>query len=276
MRIALVITELFPGGAEKCLVHLACFLHREGHDVEVWQLGSAPPPDKATLTERLEREGIAWHSGDIVKPWQFPGGVRWLRRELRRFQPDVTQAFLFHANLAAAIACRGLPCRLFGGARVRQPQRWRQRLQRCASARMEKLICVSESVARHCEHQEGISAERLIVIPNGIEQPEYRSGGPESAARLTPSSSRRATGDGAPDIDLPTGARVLLFLGRLADQKGVEPLLRLAADPLLERLPEHHLVGRHAGFSQQARRPRGCRSGCSDTRENFTSVEHRE
>ncbi len=34
----------------------------------------------------------------------FLGAVRWLRRLLREFQPDVVQSMLFHANLLAALA----------------------------------------------------------------------------------------------------------------------------------------------------------------------------
>ena len=230
MRVALVITELYPGGAEKCFVNLACFLQSRGHQVVVWQLWPVPPPERRQLTQQLDQHGIVWHSGGARSTWQFIKATRWLRRELIAFEPDVTQAFLFHANLAAALAHqrfpKGLPGRLFGGVRVAQPERWRQRLQRWAAGRMEKLVCVSQSVAAHCHWIEKIPNDKLIVIPNGLEIPTITAENNLCWSRL----------------GLPIDARVLLFVGRLTEQKGVVEFMSRSVPDLLTRLPEHHLV----------------------------------
>jgi glycosyltransferase involved in cell wall biosynthesis len=233
MRIALVITELHPGGAERCLVHLAIYLKSQGHQVQVWELWPPPPAGKTLLTEELDAAEIVWKSGGAVKPWDFPRAARWLRRELIAFRPDVVQAFLFHANVAAALATRTIDCKLFGGARVRQPQWWRQRLQKWASSRMHKLVCVSQGVYDHCQQVERIPPAKLIVIPNGIElaDNEFAQHAPTAQA----ASARWET------LGLPPAARVLLFVGRLDRQKGVEELLR-ESDRLLRKLPEHQLV----------------------------------
>lgn len=230
MRIALVITELHPGGAEKCCVNLACYLHARGHQVGVWQLWPEPPPERRQLTAQLDQHGIAWWSGNARSARQFPQAVRWLRRELIAFQPDVTQSFLFHANLAAALAHRlvprRLPSRLYGGARVAQPERWRQRLQRWAVGPMEKLVCVSHSVAEHCHTREGIPTRKLLVIPNGLE--------------LSAMATRESVCWS--QLGLPENSRVLLFVGRLTEQKGIVEFMTRVAPELLKRLPAHHLV----------------------------------
>ncbi|MEO8269353.1 MAG: glycosyltransferase [Aureliella sp.] len=230
MRIALVITELYPGGAEKCLVNLACYLQSRGHQVVVWQLWPDPPPERRQLTQRLDQHGIAWHSGGARSTWQFIQASRWLRRELIAFEPDVTQAFLFHANVAASLAHRRFPRRmsgrLIGGARVAQPQRWRQRMHRWAAGRMEKLVCVSQSVAAHCHLIEKIPNGKLIVIPNGLEIPATTTDNTKSWSSL----------------GLPKDARVLLFVGRLTEQKGILEFISRVVPDLLSRLPEHHLV----------------------------------
>ena len=104
MRIALTTTELRPGGAEKCLVNLAVYLRRQGHEVRVWQILPPPPKEQSELVQHLEAEGIPWRSGNAVSIWHFLRILRWLRDEFRSFRPDVVQSFLFHANVACALA----------------------------------------------------------------------------------------------------------------------------------------------------------------------------
>jgi len=236
MRIALVITEIHPGGAEKCFVNLACFLQERGHEVRLWQLWPEPPPDRNQLARQLTEHGIPWSSGGAVKPWDFWSVTRWLRRELNSYRPEMVQSFLFHANLACALALRGHNCRLMGGARVAQPEWWRQQLQRWAVRRMERLVCVSQSVADHITRVEGVAKEKLYLIPNGTQLPDLHCPNSRSWSEL----------------GLPDTARVLLFVGRLTAQKGIVEFLTRSAERLLRQLPEHHLVLMGEGDQAQA------------------------
>lgn len=224
MRIALTITELWPGGAEKCFANLARFLHARGHEVAVWELWPPPPEASRDITDRLDEFNIPWKSGNAVRAWHFPAACRWLRREFDTFAPDVVQSFLFHANVATAIALRGRDTPFFGGARVSQPEYVRQKLQRWASRRMHKLVCVSESVAAHCRNVEGIRPDRLVVIPNGLDTSTIQE------------SHRNWT-----ELGLPQEAQVALFVGRLDNQKGVIPLVE-SADQFLGKNERLHLV----------------------------------
>lgn len=223
MRIGLIITELHPGGAEKCFVQLAIYLKSLGHEVQVWQLWPEPPLGKRQLTDQLDQHQITWKSGGAVRPWHFLSTARWLSHELQTFKPDIVQSFLFHGNLAAAIASRRSPWKLFGGARVRQPERYRQLLQRWSSKAMHRLICVSQGVLEHCRDREGIPSEKLAVIANGISLKESPT--PIDIA----------------NFGVPADRPILLFVGRLDPQKGVDGLLQ-NADSILERLPDHQLV----------------------------------
>lgn len=223
MRIALTITELYPGGAEKCFVNLTQFLKDRGHAVSVWQLWPDTPIEHRQFVEQLEANGISVASGGAARAKDFPFTARWLRKELRDFKPDVIQSFLFHANVASAFAApKSVP--LFGGARVSQPEWSRRLLQRWAARRMNKLICVSESVAEHCEKIEKIPREKLHIIPNGI-----RPWKPDS------------TGCDWTELGLPSDSKVVLFVGRLTRQKGILELLEHGC-PFLKKLPEHRLV----------------------------------
>lgn len=231
MRIAIVITELHPGGAEKCCVQLAIYLKRLGHAVTVLQLWPEPPADKRALVDMLDKFEIPWKSAGAVRPLDFFRATQWLKRELRTFAPDVVQSFLLHANFAVALARHSFRGPFFGGARVRQPEWLRQKLQRWSARRMTRLICVSRSVETHCRSVEHIPAELLTTIPNGIEIPTVTRIASPAAA------------------DLPTNTPYLLFVGRLVPQKGIELLIQ-RADELLEQLPKHHLICIGEGLSR--------------------------
>ncbi len=233
MRIALVITELDPGGAEKCLTQLACYLADQGHDVRVFAIGPPPISGQDHFLRELEAHkvpvafGIA--PGRARSTLSFPKVVGWLRSELRQFSPEIVQSMLFHGNLITALAVDRKGARVFGGVRVRQPERWRWWLERWSSRRMTKLVCVSDDVACHCEKVERIAPEKLITIPNGIDLRFVDRS-------ITASQNLKWT-----EFGLPEDARVLLFAGRLHPQKGVEELVT-RANALLSSLPKYHLV----------------------------------
>ena len=233
MRIALVITELDPGGAEKCLTQLACFLADRGHHVKVFAIGPPPTAGQDHFLQELKAHNVSVAfgigPGRVRSMRSFPKVVVWLRSELRQFLPEVVQSMLFHGNLLAALAADNKRVRVFGGVRVRQPERWRWLLERWSSHRMLKLVCVSEDVARHCERIERIRPEKLVTIPNGIDLEAV-----DQIVHATPVLKWTQFG-------LPDDARVLLFVGRLHPQKGIEELV-VRSNDLLSALPQHHLV----------------------------------
>lgn len=233
MRIALVITELDPGGAEKCLTQLACYLSDLGHEVRVFAIGPPPAPGQEQFVKQLESHKIqvafGIGLGGVRSTRSFPKVIRWLRAELRKFAPDVVQSMLFHGNLLAALSVDRKRTAFFGGVRVRQPERWRWWLERWSARRMLKMVCVSEDVTQHCVQQERIEPHKLVTIPNGID------------LQLVEKSAIAAKEWDWTRYGLPADARVLLFVGRLHPQKGIEELVA-RADDLLALLPQHHLV----------------------------------
>ena len=134
MRIALVITELDPGGAENCLTQLACHLAKQGNEVRVYAIGPPPIAAQDRLLRQLKDHQVPVEfcvpTGGQRSLLAFPRIVRWLRRHFRQFDPEVAQSMLFHGNLATAIAVDTSRTRFFGGVRVRQPERFRWWLQR--------------------------------------------------------------------------------------------------------------------------------------------------
>ena len=223
MRIDLVITELDTGGAEKCCSELAIFLANRGHRVRVIALGPRPPIAKDSLVRFLESNQIEPHFLEGEKWWMLPRVVSKLKRLLTIDRPDIVQSFLWHANVVSAWVVPSLGIPLFSGIRVAEPRKTRHALERWATSRSTKTICVSQGVADWCIQNERIDAGKLIVIPNGIAVVTQRHPIPTDSHAV------------------PDQARILLFVGRLNHQKGIDVLVKHAQD-LLDRLPDHHLV----------------------------------
>ncbi|MFK8112912.1 MAG: glycosyltransferase [Rubripirellula sp.] len=226
MRINFVITELFVGGAERCLTELAIGLAEAGDDVHVFSIGSLPQGEKRLLVDRLEAAGIPVESGNAdssLKSWSV---YRQLNRWFVDTQPKICQTFMFHANVLgtqAAIAS-GVPIRV-GGLRVAEARSLRCRLERRAVRRMESLVCVSAEVQAFAEEKLGCSRASSVVIPNGVDVTRFATARPQSWS----------------SIGWPDDAIVSLFVGRLHPQKGID-LLQKQIDVLAPKGSNRRLL----------------------------------
>ncbi|MBC8350754.1 MAG: glycosyltransferase [Planctomycetes bacterium] len=226
VRIAFVITELEVGGAERCLVNLASGIDRTRFAPTVCSLAPRPAAGKDTLVRQLEDASIPVHFLNLRSSISFLSGMSKLKRLLREHEIDVVQTFLFHANVIGAFAAQaaGVP-KIVSGLRVADPARWRMALERFAARRAEYIVCVSHSVAEFVKTKVGAPDSKLRVIPNGI----------DLSTIPTDNIPNRT------ELGLPTERRILLAVGRLHRQKGLDWLLALAPE-LFKRLPEHDLV----------------------------------
>jgi glycosyltransferase involved in cell wall biosynthesis len=223
LPLALVITELDFGGAE--LVNLAMGLSRERFSPAVYSLQSRPKND--LLVRRLEEAGIPVHFLDVHSHWQFFSAVSRLAELFRQQQPQVVQSFLFHANVVATMAARkaNVP-RVVTGIRVADPSAWRQRVERWLMPQMDKIVCVSQSVADYSAGKCGFPAEKLVVIPNGVHLSRFENVQPADLTQL----------------GIPAGRRAILYVGRLDRQKGLDWLLGEVIPLVFQDLPQHDLL----------------------------------
>src|SRR6476659_3996137 len=125
-RVALVITELEPGGAERCLVEIAIGLDRAKFAPVVVSL--TPPPtdaEKQILVERLHHAGVPIHFLNFTRVWDFFAATGRLADLFRSEQIELVQTFLFHANVtgARAAGAANVP-HLLAGIRVADPRPW--------------------------------------------------------------------------------------------------------------------------------------------------------
>ncbi len=227
IRVALCITELDVGGAERALVELATRLDPARVAPVVYCLQPRPESDEASCVPPLEAAGIAVHCLGARRTWQIPGALRRLKRLLVDEKPDLVQTFLFHANIAGRIAARRAGVRrVVSGIRVaEQHSRWHLWIDRLTAGLVDRHVCVSQAVARFSAERARLPADRLVVIPNGIDADRYPA---ECPADLD-------------SCGLRAGRRVVTYVGRLDRQKGVRWLLETA--PLwLERVPDCDLL----------------------------------
>ena len=235
VRLALVITELEIGGAEQALVNLATGLARERFSPEVYSL--KPRPKNELLVQRLEAAKIPVHFLDVKSFWQFFSAVARLAALFKEQQPQVVQSFLFNANVVATLAARRAKVpRMVTGIRVADPNQWRQRMERWLTPKVDKVVCVSQGVADFCQSKCRFPAEKLVVIPNGVDLSRFENVQP---ADLT-------------ELGVAPGRRAILYVGRLEWQKGLDWLLVKVMPRVFRELPQHDLLLVGAGPEHDA------------------------
>lgn len=233
--VALVITELAVGGAERCLTNLAIGIDKERFEPVVYSIRPRPASGKDLLVEQLAAAGVAVRFADIRSKWQAPLMVRRLKRLLAEQQPQIVQNFLYHANVAGTLAAAqlGVP-HILMGMRVADPRRLRSWLERWLAADVERIVCVSQSVAEHSLAR-GFRPEKVTVIPNGIDLARFADVAPFNFAQF----------------GVPSGRKAIVYLGRLDPQKGLDDLLRVTPR-ILGELPDRDLLLVGDGPQRQA------------------------
>ncbi len=221
VSIALVITDLDVGGAERALTAMATQLQPARWRVKVFCLGGP-----GRLTEVLREANVPCECLCVHRRNPVQAVVR-LSRSLRRFRPDLVQSFMFHANLAARLSAPWAGCPwVVGGLRVAERGKsWHLMLDRLTASFATGSVCVSQGVLRFSRDVAGLNPARLTVIPNGIDVRPF-----EQATRLP-----------RVEIGVPENAHLALYLGRLDPQKGLPDLLD-AAQQVIDARPDWHLA----------------------------------
>jgi glycosyltransferase involved in cell wall biosynthesis len=227
MRIALCITELDLGGAERCLTELALHVDRDRFTPIVYCLGPRPAREDASCLPLLERAGVEVHCLGGRAIHYFPLVVARLRRLLAAQSPQLIQTFLFHANLLGRIAARRAGVKfVVSGIRVAErASRWHLWLDRFTEGWVDRYVCVSGQVAEFSRVDGGLPASKLVVIPNGVDLDRFPA---RQAADLSA-------------LGVAAGRRIVTFVGRLDRQKGTEWLIETAG-PWMEKRPDCDLL----------------------------------
>ena len=227
IRVALCITELDVGGAERCLTELASRLDRTRFAPVVYSLGPPPAEEEASCLPALQAAGVEVHFLGGRNVWQFPAVLWRLKRLLLTQNPHVIQTFLFHANIVGRIAAHQAGVRaIVSGVRVAERAAgWHLRLDRLTERWVDRYVCVSRSVADFSASVGGLPPEKLVVIPNGVNLEKYPARAPADLRQF----------------GIAAGRHAVVFVGRLERQKGVDWLIETSPRWLAE-LPDCDLL----------------------------------
>jgi len=218
--ILYLISELDVGGAEKNLCRLATGLNWErfGRPAVACLWGSG------RVGEWLEDAGIEVIHLHLRKVGLLLAALK-LRGILKSGRFELLHSFLFHANFVGRLAAARTGVPVVSSIRVTEVDRpFRVTLDRLTNRLVAAETCVSEAVRRWSIEQ-GLPAEKLFTIPNGVDCSAYQA----------------EKGKLRGELNLPAEAKIALLPARLARQKGPDILLE-AAVALCPRMPDLHFV----------------------------------
>lgn len=210
MRILQVSSARTFGGGERHLADLARGLAARGHEL-LFALGEGSP-----LRERLERAGAR---GVFTLPPRNSldlGGALRLARLAREHGAEV-----IHAHVARDYAPAAFAARRAGGTRLvitRHVLFPLSRAHRLWLSNAARVIAVSEAVARALRAQKIFDADKIRVVPNGVDLERFGRASTEFE-RAGSAASGGARGR-VPRVGI---------VGELSEVKGQEDFLRAAA-----------------------------------------------
>ncbi|NUQ01369.1 MAG: glycosyltransferase, partial [Armatimonadetes bacterium] len=216
-----VVWSLGYGGLERMVLDLAVGLRPLGWRVEVVALTNQVPLAEAFTAAGVPVQVEPQHGLDYRLP-------RRLARLFRRLGADLVHAHNYGRYLYAGPAARlaRLPSLYTEHSNTRPAERALWHTQRLISRQAGGVVAVSETVRQGLVQQQGLPAELVRVIPNGVDLERFAGG---DRARL-----RRELGVTSDDL-------VIGHVGRLVPVKNQRLLLAAFAQVVAEQ-PRSWLV----------------------------------
>ncbi|MDX1969709.1 MAG: glycosyltransferase [Planctomycetaceae bacterium] len=187
LRVCHVSLTLKTGGLERILADLARHHHRDA-----CRLSFVAMRTVGRFADEIRRTGCHVHqlqaSGRL-------GQVRELTRWLRQERIDVVHTHNTYPHVYASLAARwaGVPVVVQTRHGQRAGHGWKSRvLYRSAAWLVDRVVAVSDDAARLCVAADGLRAEKVTRIWNGIDLSDFEYHGPVAApiaisvARLSP------------------------------------------------------------------------------------------
>lgn len=223
MRLALVISSLGPGGAEKVLAGMAGWWAQRGHDVSLVTISDSSD-DHWPLDPAVERVALGLASDSRSLPAALVANARRvhaLRRALAQRRPDAAIAFMGSPSVVTLLATRGLgvPVVVSEHQLPSLPEAGRRRwamLRRFTYPAARAVVVVTDESATWARR--AARSRPVVAIPNPVAAPAHPAGS-----------------------DRPDGPPTIVGMGRLAPEKGFDLLVRAFARVAAER-PEWRLA----------------------------------
>ncbi|MBL4771613.1 MAG: glycosyltransferase [Planctomycetes bacterium] len=179
MRIARILTRLNLGGPARQVMESDVRLIGMGHQVRVYC--GKPEPGEGNLAQQLQAQGV-----EVVRvpglqraicPFRDPFVVRFLRRELREWGPDIVHTHASKAGWVGRLAARGLGARtvhtfhghVFDGHFSRITTQVLIRIERFLARRTDVLVAVSEATRRELVAKFVAPVKHIQVVYGGAD-----------------------------------------------------------------------------------------------------------
>jgi glycosyltransferase involved in cell wall biosynthesis len=204
-------------GGERYLLALATELDRKRFRLSV------VVPDDGPLVERLHALDIETARVPLNQRLVSPRTFLDLVRALQRLRPAIVQSHGARSNVYTRLAARyaGVPIVLstvHNSLFDYDVPGWRRTLyvlaERLTSGLADRILAVSEAIARDLVERYRIDAARTVVVRNGIDAWAFRPGRARGAVRA--------------ELGIADGRRVIVMAGRMTPQKGWDVLLEAA------------------------------------------------
>lgn len=220
-RLLLYIPSLRGGGAERVAVDLARRWAYDGHEI-ILVTQSDASTDAYQIDSRIhrvclntfEKTGFGGHLTQVFR----------LRREIKRYRPDVVVGFLTSASIFAILAGMMLPCQVIATEHAYPPfqklsKSW-QRLRRRFYPKAAQVVTLTQATANYLQKE--IPKAKFTAIPNAVHWPLEEH---------------------EPKIQMPKleGKKWLLAVGRLQPVKGFDLLIESFAK-FADAYPEWDLL----------------------------------
>lgn len=227
MKVVQILPELNAGGVERGTLELASYLVAHGHEALVISNGGRLVPELEATGARHLRLPV--HRKSLTSLLQ----VRPLRRILAAERPDILHLRSRVPGWLAWLAWRRMDQHTRPALVSTVHGFYSVNRYSAVMTRGERVIAVSESIRRYVlDHYPQVPAERIRVIPRGIEPGQYTGYHPD------PDWLRQWQAE-HPDL---ADKRLLLLPGRITRLKGHEDFFGLIAALKAEGLPVHGLV----------------------------------
>lgn len=174
MHIALVISSLEAGGAERVASELATYWAGQEHRITVITLSSPDISPFYTLGEKVEliQLDLLNEAGGVSRLINIGKRILTLRKALKRKKPDLILSFIDITNLSTLLAAKGLNIPVLVAehthpAHHKIPKLY-VRLRHYLYAWAKQVVMLTKSAAAYFSHLENVT-----VIPNAVSRPDH-------------------------------------------------------------------------------------------------------
>jgi len=219
LRICLVINRFVVGGAETVALDVARSLDPDRYDVTLLAPLDREDGERPEMRRRCDEAGVRTAALGL-RNFQSPLSLARLTWFLRRGRFDVVHGHSRFADLwtLRCAAWAGVPSLYWTRHLVYEDMSPKHLARyRALAPKVHRVLAVSETVRAYCLETEGLPPAKVETLVNGIDTDRYAPAGPELR-----NAKRR-------ELGLADDERMLLFVGRMADQKAPEAFVEIAA-----------------------------------------------